>query len=383
VPSSEPHVDVWHNILWSRYKARIFAELTRLSAEGGPDLSIFHVAETDGRRRSLGATDFSAHDYPHRCLFAGAYDDVPLRRRIAALARHAWSSRADLTILAGYDRPEYWVQAILLRLRSKKIGVFCDSTILDRRQSLPKTLAKRLFFAMCRCAVVYGSRSRAYVESLGMPSERIFVDCQAAAVPADLTPERVLRLRRTAKRPVPTVLYVGRLSPEKGLDTVLAAFRGVLARRPEARLVLVGDGPQRDELRRSAASLGIAPHVVFAGAREPDALWPHYLEADCLVLASRREPWGLVVNEALSLGCPVVVSDRCGCVPELVVDGVTGHSFPCDDVEALTDRLLAVLASAPGGDRLSEGCLRVIGRYTPTAAAGAIRHAIRVTLDRP
>lgn len=375
-------VDIWHNILWSRYKAVVFSELYRIAAETNYRISISHIAETDVQRLPLSQVDVSAHAYPYACLFEGAYSNVPTWRIALELGRRATTSRADLTIVPCYNKPEYWVQAVILWGRGKKIGVFCDSTKLDRRQTFLKTLVKRLFFRMCQCTFAYGVRSKEYAEYMGMQGDRVFANCQAAAVPNRFTSDYVRQQRQRTTSAAPMILYVGRLSPEKGLDIVLRAFTAVLARRPDARLIIVGGGPQKDELQQLAEALGIEQNVVFAGAKQPDELWPYYLQANCFVLGSRREPWGLVVNEALTLGCPVVVSDRCGCIAELVVDGVTGYSFPCDDIDALADRLLKVLQSPHGGAELIDGCLSVIGRHTPAVAARAILSGIQVTLER-
>jgi glycosyltransferase involved in cell wall biosynthesis len=88
-----------------------------------------------------------------------------------------------------------------------------------------------------------------------------------------------------------------------------------------------------------------------------------------LVLPSHSEPWGLVVNEALSFGCPVVVSDRCGCVPELVIDGVTGYAFQAGDVGALCAAMLSVCRLSQDRLTTAAACLRVIAAYSPERAA--------------
>jgi glycosyltransferase involved in cell wall biosynthesis len=97
------------------------------------------------------------------------------------------------------------------------------------------------------------------------------------------------------------------------------------------------------------------------------------LEASAaMVLPSRQEPWGLVVNEALSYGCPVVVSDACGCVPELVRDGVTGFVFPTGDVEALSAAMHRAIALNDDRVGTARHCLELISLYTPERAAAEI-----------
>jgi len=96
---------------------------------------------------------------------------------------------------------------------------------------------------------------------------------------------------------------------------------------------------------------------------------PHFLSSVALVLPSRSEPWGLVVNEALSYGCPVVVSDRCGCVPELVIEGVTGYGFETGDIEALSAALLSVSRLSEDRATTAGKCIDVVSAFTAERAA--------------
>lgn len=106
------------------------------------------------------------------------------------------------------------------------------------------------------------------------------------------------------------ILYTGRLVEVKGLDLLLAAFAD--AHVANYKLVLVGDGNQKDKLQNLAKSLGIESNVIFAGYYSGDALYAWYDLANYFILPSRYEPFGAVVNEALVYGCPVVVSQFIG-----------------------------------------------------------------------
>ena len=128
----------------------------------------------------------------------------------------------------------------------------------------------------------------------------------------------------------------------------------------------------RDELRAASAALGLADRVEFTGALDIDGLADQYARAMCLVLPSRSEPWGLVVNEALHHGCPVVVSEACGCRPELVVEGRTGYAHPVDDlaeIQACLTRVTQQLADAAAVGRV---CQQHMQAYTPARAAANI-----------
>jgi L-malate glycosyltransferase len=139
--------------------------------------------------------------------------------------------------------------------------------------------------------------------------------------------------------------------PVKGQDVLLRAWREVARARPDARLVLVGDGARRPELERLAQELGVAASVAFAGYRR-DA--PALLaRADLAVSSSRAEGISNAVLESMAARLPVVAT-AAGGTPEVVREGVTGWLVPPGHAPALARRLLDVLAAPDGGRRMGE-----------------------------
>lgn len=150
---------------------------------------------------------------------------------------------------------------------------------------------------------------------------------------------------------VPTVLNVGNLRPEKGHELLLEAFARVRKTIPQARLVIVGDGPLRVHLERSAGALGIGGSVQFAGSR-PD-VWPFLSEASVFALPSYSEPLGLVVLEAMAAGLPVVATDVGG-VPELVTPGLTGTLVSSGDTDGFAAALQNSLQRPAEAEKMGE-----------------------------
>jgi glycosyltransferase involved in cell wall biosynthesis len=109
-------------------------------------------------------------------------------------------------------------------------------------------------------------------------------------------------------------------------------------------------------------------------------LYAEYARATALVLPSRSEPWGLVVNEALAHGCPVIVSDCCGCLPELVVNGETGFQHRTGDVTSLAEQLALAPTRFADREATARRCQEVVGRYTPENAAYEILKGCRQIL---
>ncbi|WP_165937857.1 glycosyltransferase [Methylobacterium segetis] len=163
-----------------------------------------------------------------------------------------------------------------------------------------------------------------------------------------------------AARPL-MILAVGRLVPEKGYDSLIRA----LALLPETvRLTILGDGPERPSLERTAAEAGVAGRVSLPGFAEP---WPAYGQARVLALSSTSESFGNVVVEALASGLPVVATD-CGGPGEILERGRYGTLVPVGDAAALAAGLRAALAD-PGdpGPRIARAATyavpRVVARY--------------------
>jgi glycosyltransferase involved in cell wall biosynthesis len=149
----------------------------------------------------------------------------------------------------------------------------------------------------------------------------------------------------------PIVGVVARLEAEKGHRTLVDAWPVVLAAHPEAWLLIVGEGSERNSLEAQAASLGISEKVVFTGRREDVPAVTAAL--DVAVLPSYREAQGLSVLEAMALSRPVVASNVGG-IPEMIEDGVTGLLVPPGDCEALGAAIVRLLSDHPLADMIAK-----------------------------
>lgn len=262
--------------------------------------------------------------------------------------------------------------------------IFCDSTYYDQPQKFLRGLAKKLIFRSVDGIFGYGERSRSYALSFGADPAKCFRRMQAAALPLDYTPEKALAARRAHAPPLdaPRFLYVGRLSPEKGLDTLLIAFAAFRKQSPQASLILVGNGAIRAELELQAQALGLGDSVVFTGGKGGSDLFEEYSKASAFILPSTSEPWGLVINEALSYGCPVIVSDRCGCVPELVFEGITGFVFRANNAEELAEKMTQVSVRFHDIEKTARACLDLMSDYTPDHAGEQMIQACLAILKK-
>jgi glycosyltransferase involved in cell wall biosynthesis len=382
-------VSIYHNILWSKYKGVVFSQVHSRSPLRGIAASFIQIAETEDMRVALGGVDLSYHQYPFRLLFRGAYQNSSILERIIALYKDMLRNPCDLVVIPGYHRTEHWAMLFLCMILHRKRAVFCDSTSFDKPRVFWKEFAKRRFFRRCHGVFCYGVRSKEYLMSYGVSESRINFRCQVAALPHSYDSARVMQHYRE-KRPSfdphePRFLYVGRLSREKGLDDLLRAVQKLQATLPRAKLDIVGAGPSGVQLKTLCGELGLDGSVSFLGAKSLDDIAGLFTECTALVLPSHSEPWGLVVNEALSYGCPVVVSNACGCVPDLVLnDGITGFSHDAGDINGMADALALCARSTADRVAVAASCLELISKYTPERAATQILDGcIRIAAQNP
>ena len=263
--------------------------------------------------------------------------DTPGIRRIIE------QERFDGFLVHGWHSLAYW-QAMRACWRTKTpLFVRGDSQLATPRRWWVRASKRPLYRAFIPRFDAYlcvGQRAREYYLHYGAdPAKMVFCphavdNAWFAAKAEEVRPRReALRREMGAGEREAVLLFAGKFIAVKGLDSLLQAVSYLRQDGQGVRLCLVGSGPLESELRLQAGRLGLPVH--FAGFKNQSELPAYFVAADLLVLPSRSETWGLVVNEAMACGVPAVVSDACGCAPDLIDEGRTGASYPAGDVPAL------------------------------------------------
>jgi glycosyltransferase involved in cell wall biosynthesis len=182
------------------------------------------------------------------------------------------------------------------------------------------------------------------------------------------------------------IVFVGQLIDRKGIDILLAAMSPLFAMYPELKLTIIGHGEADTALKKQAASLEIAERVQFAGVLSSDEIPRRIAQANLLVLPSRWDGWGMVVNEALAVGVPVIVSDRCGAA-DLIQQGINGFIFRSEDVGDLRRALRQFLENRSQWPTL-HAAARLVGESLSTEKAAhylidCLKHLTRTSDARP
>jgi glycosyltransferase involved in cell wall biosynthesis len=216
-----------------------------------------------------------------------------------------------------------------------------------------------------RLAPALGGRTRLAQLSPGVDVDRFTPDADGAAV-----------REQHGLGDAPVVVCVSRLVARKGQDVLVAGWSRVLARHPDARLLLVGGGPLEGSLRRAVASRGLTGSVVFTGPVDPDGLPAHYAAGDVFAMPCRTrragldvEGLGMVFLEAAACARPVVAGTSGG-APEAVREGVTGHVVDPRSPAAVADTIADLLADPERARAMgAAGRTRVEERWSWTRIA--------------
>nr|WP_295925303.1 glycosyltransferase family 4 protein [uncultured Dyadobacter sp.] len=376
-----------HNQLWAHYKSKLFSEIYKAVEEtGGQDqLLVAQIALYEASRKDMQPDDAARYSYPYQVLFERSLDQVGLTERRKALFRVFDQYKPSVLNITGYFD---WAQVLLMcyaRLKGVKVVISSESSAADHNRSAWREWVKRMIVNRAHAFFCFGKTSAQYLESLGIAPGHIAV--RNAAV----IDENLVRARYDAAKQAigplkrdpfsKQFVYVGRLAPEKNLDMLLRAFAKVTAEEDSGaswKLLLVGEGPERAALEALSKTLGIAGSFGMPGGfpwyQVPDWL----AQSDVLILPSKSEPWGLVVNEAMVCGMPVIVSQKCGCVADLVQNGVNGFVFDPAEQTQLETHIRFFLRNPDSIPAMGRESLRLIA---PFAAGPVARKMVQTYRD--
>jgi len=378
--------------------------LRRLAAE--PDLSIttFFCSDISLKAYDAGFGFNFKWDIPllggydHEFLPAwGSRDQVSMWRPFNyGLGKRLRVGRFQILWIHGYLRAFNLAAIAVAKRLGIKVLIRDEATPISARRGAVKRIIKRALFAglggVCDGFLAIGSLNREYYRSLGISANRIFdvpyaVDNEFFESRARVAARSRIQLRAALEfnGDGPVILSVAKMTPRKRAGDLLDAYAKLSPdgrAEPNASLVFVGDGENRAELESRAAALGWNS-IRFAGAINQTELPAYYDLCDIFVLPSIREPWGLVVNEAMSAGCAVVVSDQVGCGPDLVRYGKNGYTFRAGDIDQLAHRLNLLIANPVRCREMAEKSREIIRGWSFEQDVMGLKAAVANLLGDP
>lgn len=325
------------------------------------ELTVVYASSTVHRRTwRLDAGDATVLRGPRLPTTFVLHHDYPLTPQIWPLLER---ERFDCLVIGGWSLLATQLAIVWARARGVPYLLISENHEREPRPAWVrgvKSLVLRHVVPQAAGHLVTGSLARAHQLHYGAREDRIVlwpntVDVATFGRRADELRTRREELRRQlgAQHDDVVVLQVSRLIPQKGPDVFVEAVARAQELTPAPlHAVLVGDGALEPALAQRAARLGVAS--TLTGLLQGEDLVGAYAAADVFALLSRREPWGIVVNEAAACGLPLVLSDRVGAAADLLEPGLNGHLVPGEDADAAARAIAALAGDAAQRARFGE-----------------------------
>jgi 1,2-diacylglycerol 3-alpha-glucosyltransferase len=306
--------------------------------------------------------------------------------RPAAVAIPGWADHAALSAM------QWCVQRRIPAI------MMSDSTEWDQKRVLWKEWIKGRLVRLASSSLVAGAPHADYIKKLGLASDRVFagydvVDNDYFKSGAEEARRQAVGLREKYALPQDYFLASARFVEKKNLIRLIQAYAGYRARATKTEqsdpakkiwnLVLLGDGPLREDIRAQIAALNLNEYVLLHGFRQYQELPVFYGLARAFIHASTIEQWGLVVNEAMASGLPVLVSNRCGCATDLVQENKTGFSFDPFNIDQMSDVMFRCSADPVKLSEMGQAAQNLISNWGCGRFTDGLVQAMETAIQSP
>src|SRR5205823_9836231 len=399
------HIGPYHNAWLNSAADRLSVTGIEWSAKG---YDAWGAAATPARYHKVSLFTKATDVYPNKAELRCAFSSVLGQTNPDVVAVNGWNNFGSL------------IAANCCVHRGIPVVVMCESSRQDEPRTWWKEAIKRRVVGLYSAALVGGQHHVDYLVELGMPRERMFtgydvVDNAYFREKTEAIRSQNSEVREKYGLPENYFLASARFVEKKNLPKLIRAYaeyrrrsafgnqpprkatagqqatadRGVRDRKSDVGhqysrwdLVLLGNGPLRQAINDQLSTLNLHRHVHLPGFKPYDELPVYYALANAFVHASTSEQWGLVVNEAIASGLPVIVSERCGCVPELVQDN--GSTFDPTNEHELAARLLEV-AVLPREEReqLAQASYEIAANFAPERFGEGLERAVTAAMGLP
>src|SRR5882724_9387609 len=398
----KPAVAVIFHHIGPYHHARLNAAADRLTVTG---------VEWSAKASDAWGSPYSPAQYHKVSLFSEATDRYPGSAQLRqAFCWALEQAKPDVVAVNGWNNFGSLAAANCCARRGIPMVVMSESARGDEPRIWWKETIKRRIVDFYSAALVGGQRHVEYLVELGMPRDRIFtgydvvdnahfarraLEIRDSHLRRGYGGQAAFEIRKKYGLPENYFLASARFIEKKNLTRLIRAYaeyrdrlKGTGVTDPGYNrgapwdLVLLGDGPLRETFNTQLSILNLHSHVHLPGFKQYDELPVYYALANAFVHASTTEQWGLVVNEAIASGLPVIVSERCGCVPELVQGN--GFTFDPTNEQELTARLLEMaLLSDQERKHMGDISYSIAANFAPERFSEGLERAASVATGIP
>lgn len=296
-----------------------------------------------------------------------------------SIAKVLHQIQPDVIVICGYGVPGM-LEALFWSFLNRKPTVLLSETKEDDAgRSWWREALKSFLIKQYKAALVGGQPHKRYMSKLGMPTQAIFLGYDVVGNET-FHPDKIKHLPAPIKTPY--FLAINRFVSKKNLIRLILAYANYRSRLKNSAwdLILCGDGELLVDVKQKIAELGLEKHIHLPGFLQQDELLPYFAHASSFVHASIQEQWGLVVNEAMAAGLPVIVSKRCGCFEDLVLEGINGFGFDPENQEELTQRMIQISCGEVDLQAMGRASLEHIQTFSPHHFARGLMQAVEFAL---
>ena len=354
-----------------QYCSPLFGELAKKV-----DLTVYYCYKPNKKKQGFGFGVEFAWDTPLLKGYGYKFLKTP-----DEITKEIQNNFFDLFIVFGWYYRESRLALSVCRKCGIPIYVRGDSQLLTQLLWKWKKYAKQIFFrkflAKFNGFLSVGQRFSEYLKFYKVPEKKIIFcphhidnDFFKANMVNSVEKRKRLRKQYGIDEGKTIFLFCGKFMAEKRPLDFLRALKIIKGQNKDVEGLLVGDGRLKKKLKRYLIIHKL--NVSFLGFLNQTEMPKIYSIADCLVLPSARETWGLVINEAFACGIPAIVSDKVGCVPDLIKEGVTGYSYKCGNIEELVLKMKQFIKDKELSRDFNRALCEKVKKYSVKNAADAI-----------
>ena len=369
-------VVIIHNII-APYKVVLFNELSKLI----PKMEVVFIAEKEKIRD--WSIDYTQINFPFTVLFKGSLDNI----NSFTIARETWrileKIKPQTLIICDYSNIFGWSALFWAKKNRNNLIFWLSSTFKDKKHTFLKNLLKRYFLKHFSIGLAPGSRTKKYYKYMGVDNSKIIETGYGVnndfftQLYEKFINERAYIFKEFKITTKNNFIFIGRFAPEKNIFTLLYSFLEVSKQNSDWGLILLGDGPLKNEINTFISNNNLQNKIVMPGFTQQDEIVKYLIASDAFILPSISETWGLVVNEAMLCHLPVIVSTKCGCQPELVQEGVNGFSFDPNNKLMLTKLMQEFANGNYNIKSMREVSFAIVRKHSPSIIAQNIVAGIK------
>ena len=336
------------------YKVDFFNELGRLC-----DLTVVYERETASNRNEKWINQSEHRSYKEIFLkIIKIGDESSISFEIFNVLG---KEKFDLIVLNGYSSPTAMLSILYLNYKKIPFILMCDGGLI-RKERKYKYRMKKFFISKAAIYLSTGDHTTNYLEYYGADRENIFVYPFTSVMKKDIVYNNIEKKqykKMIGIQEEKIIISTGQFIYRKGYDVLLNACQNI---DQKVGIYLIGGKPPQ-EYYYIKDSLGLK-NVHFIDFLSKKELKKYYYAADIFVLPTREDIWGLVINEAMSYGLPIITTDKCVAGVELIENGENGYIIPVDAPDILADKINEILNNQELREEMGKKSLSKIENYT-------------------